>query len=149
MKLDNLISIISNYANSYISGGKDEDKTGDITDDENIFANDKGEKIVTGLFSVCDKDGNGDLSSEELTSLIQKLESYSEFSGISFEGIDDFSDDFDLGDDLFEDSDIEDDAVSKYQDSNNMLEYLLLSDESVDIKLLSDTAFENSYGYFQ
>ncbi len=138
MKLDNLISIISNYANSYISGGKDEDKTGDIADDENIFASDKGEKIVTGLFSVCDKDGNGDLSSEELTSLIQKLESYSEFSGISFEGIDDFSDDFDLGDDLFEDSDIEDDTVSKYQDSNNMLEYLLLSDESVDIKLLSD-----------
>ena len=139
MQLDALISLISNYANSYILNDIRESEDEDIQEEKSIFSEEKGEKILSNLFSVCDKDNNGELSDEELLNLIQKLESYSEFSGVSFEDFDGFSDDFEFDkEDIFEDLNTQDENMSKYQESNNKFEFLLMSDNSVDSQLLSD-----------
>ncbi len=137
MKLDALMSLISNYATSYRAKEQKDDLEGSY-EEENFFSSQKGEKVVSSLFSLCDNDNSGDLSNDELINLIQKLESYSEFSGISFEDFSSYSDDVDLqGQDISINNDIQNQDILQYFNSNNELEFLLMSDDSVSDEIIA------------
>ena len=84
MKLDAVKMLISRYIRSNNNAGDEFNLSQE--EDNDLYTSTFRTKIVKGVISQCDADLNGELDTNEIFKLSQKLTSFEEFLGVSFDG---------------------------------------------------------------
>ena len=130
MKLDAVKMLISKYLRSN-NNAQDEFYLHQAEDNE-LYTSTFKSKIVKGVINQCDTDINGELDTNEIFKLSQKLASFEEFLGVSFDGFLDMVDsDVDWNEISQETLSNDELQVQNYQQKTDFANFVLSTDTNI------------------